>query len=108
VSELASAAGFTEEVLALCAAMQAAARAGDWVAAANLEAARSSLLNTTITESPELLPAAAWSNLLEQVMACDRAILVQGESEHRELGARILQFRQGARARNAYTGSGPE
>jgi hypothetical protein len=108
VSDLAPAASFTEEVLALCAAMQEAARAHDWIAAANLEAARSSLLNTTITESPDLLPAAAWSSLLEQVMVCDRVILAQGEGEHRELGAQLLQFRQGARARNAYTGAGPE
>jgi hypothetical protein len=108
VTEVSAAAAFTEEVLALCAAMQEAARTQDWAAAANLEAARMSLLRTTLAESPDLLPAVDWSSLLERVQACDRALLVHGEAEHAQLSAQLLQFRLGARARSAYAGPSPE
>ena len=96
-----------DEALALSAAMLEAARAQDWIAVANLEAARSALLRDAL-EGSARPSAAELATALPKILDCDRALIELGEAARTEISAKLLEFRQGQRARVAYSDSGPD
>lgn len=96
-----------DEILSLCEAMLASAREQDWVTVANLEAARSVLLNTLL-EGPQRPVPEFLAGIFQRIVDYDRELLHLGESAHAELSGQILQFRQGRRAQTAYSDAGSE
>ena len=93
------------EILSLCEAMLASAHEQDWIAVANLEAARSALLNNLLEGQPPV--SVEWqAEVLPRILDYDRELLRLGESAHTELSGKIIQFRHGQRAQTAYADAG--
>jgi len=91
-----------DEVLALSAAMLESARGQDWASVANLESTRNVLLHAVL-DGPQRPPAAVLADVLPKILESDRAVIALGESVRSELAGKLLQFRQGHRARSAYS-----
>jgi Flagellar protein FliT len=105
VTEVVTAESPLDEVLALSAAMLESARAQDWVAVANLEAARASLLRAAFEDrslhAPEQLARAA-----QQILDSDREVIGLGERARGALAGELTQLRHGRRAHQAYSETG--
>lgn len=91
-----------DEVLALSAAMLESARGQDWVGVANLESTRNVILHAVL-DGPQRPSAAVLAEVLPKILESDRIVIALGQTVHRELAGKLLQFRQGRRARSAYS-----
>ena len=91
-----------DEVLTLSAAMLESARQQDWAGVANLESTRNVLLHAVL-DGPQRPSAAVLADVLPKILESDRAVIALGEVVRGELAGKLLQFRQGHRARSAYS-----
>lgn len=91
-----------DEVLALSAAMLNSARQQDWASVANLESTRNVILHAAL-DGPRRPSATILAEVLPKILESDRAVIALGEAVRSELAGKLLQFRQGHRARSAYS-----
>lgn len=91
-----------DEVLTLSAAMLESARRQDWAAVANLESTRNVILHAVL-DGQQRPSAALLAEVLPKILESDRAVIALGEAVRGELAGKLLQFRQGHRARSAYS-----
>jgi hypothetical protein len=91
-----------DEVLTLSAAMLESARQQDWASVANLESTRNVILHAML-DGLQRPSATILAEVLPKILESDRAVIALGESVRSELAGKLLQFRQGRRARSAYS-----
>ncbi|MDH4134434.1 MAG: flagellar protein FliT [Gammaproteobacteria bacterium] len=87
-------------------AMLAAARMEDWVAVANLEAARRHLLVAAV-EGRTHSDTVELAEILRQTLESDRLLLELGAQAQAAIGSQLGLFQRGRQAQAAYTGTDP-
>lgn len=91
-----------DEVLMLSAAMLESARQQDWASVANFESTRNVILHAVL-DGPQRPSVAILAEVLPKILESDRAVIALGEAVRGEIAGKLLQFRQGHRARSAYS-----
>lgn len=96
-----------DEIRALTGAMLEAARAAEWAAVANLEAARAVLLRAAFEGDGRAAPDRL-AELARELLERDRELIELGERARAAVGAELTRLRRHGRACHAYTETGAE